>query len=554
MKPDSVTLQIISSSLLYASEEMGIALRNSAYSPNIKERMDHSAAVFDEEGRLLAQAEHIPVHLGSLPWGLKNMVDFCGREGIALEEGSMVVANDPYITGTHLNDVTLMAPIHHSGTLVGFAVNKAHHADVGGVVPGSISMDARSLQEEGYVLEPTVLWNRGDFDESKVEEFASRSRTPAERRGDLKAQVAANITGIRRVKETISKYGIEAFGLSAARSFKHSETLTRARLSGFIHGSYAATDFLEGLAGEDLKLKARVTISPSGVGVDYSGTSKQVDYPLNAVFGVTVSGVYFVLRCLLGDDIPANHGAFALLTIRAPRGTMLNPTRPHPVGGGNVETSQRNADVVFRAIAPAVPGRVRAAAGGSMNNVMIGGSTGLSPWAFYETIGVGLGGGRNADGVDGIQANMTNTMNTPIEAIERTLPLRVVRYEFRPDSSGAGRSRGGSGLARAFQALADHTTFTVLADRQRNLPWGLEGGRPGAGTRVTVVRNGKRVEISVKSTLSLARGDVVEVLTAGGGGYGDPSARSKRSIDRDMRNGLLSAGRAKLDYRPRRSG
>ena len=549
MRPDSVTLQIISSSLLYASEEMGMALRNSAYSPNIKERMDHSAAIFDGKGRLLAQAEHIPVHLGSLPWGLRNMVDYCAREGIALEEGSMVAASDPYITGTHLNDVTLMAPMYHRGRLVAFAVNKAHHADVGGAAPGSISMEARTLQDEGYVLEPSLLWRRGDFNQSVVEEIASASRTPVERRGDLKAQVAANVTGTRRVRETIDRYGIEAFELSSARSFRHSEALSRARLSRFRRGAYEASDFLEGPHGEDLALRVRVTISAAGVGVDYSGTSKELDYPLNAVFGVTISGVYFVLRCLLGDDIPANHGAFAPLKIHAPSGTILNPTRPHPVGGGNVETSQRNADVVLRAIAPAARGRVPAAAGGSMNNVMIGGGAAGSSWAFYETIGVGLGGSRSGDGMDGIQANMTNTMNTPIEAIERTLPLRIVRYEFRPDSSGAGKSRGGSGLVRAFQTLADETTFTVLADRRRRLPWGLEGGRPGSGTKVVVVKQGRRVEVPVKSTFTLAAGDVVEVSTAGGGGYGDPGARPRAMIRRDVQNGLLTAERARLDYR-----
>ncbi len=549
MSSDKVTLQIISNSLLYASEEMGIALRNSAYSPNIKERMDHSAAVFDPEGRLLAQAEHIPVHLGSLPWGLKNLIDFCAREGIRLEPDSMVVSNDPYLTGTHLNDVTLMAPIHHRGELVAFAVNKAHHADVGGAVPGSISMDARTLEDEGYVLAPSVLWRRGAFDESVVERFASASRTPNERRGDLKAQVAANVSGARRVREVIDRYGIDAFQLSADHSFKHAEALTRARLAGFSRGTYRASDWLEGPAGEDLELRVGVTISASGVVVDYAGTSKEVDYPLNAVFGVTISGVYFVFRCVLGDDIPANHGAFSALRVSAPRSTVVNPTRPHPVGGGNVETSQRNADVVFRALASATPGRVPAAAGGSMNNVMIGGEARGAPWAFYETIGVGLGGGARADGIDGIQANMTNTLNTPIEAIERTLPLRMVRYEFRPDSSGAGRFRGGSGLVRAYQALADGTTFTVLADRHRHRPWGLEGGGPGSGTSVTVVRSGRRAEVPAKSTLDLAAGDVVEVMTAGGGGYGAPTARSRSMIRKDVRNGLLTEAKAMSDYR-----
>ena len=548
MKSDEVTLQIIASSLLYASEEMGIALRNSAYSPNIKERMDHSAAVFDREGRLLAQAEHIPVHLGSLPWGLKNLIDQCRREGIGMDEGAMVVANDPYLTGTHLNDVTLVAPVHHGGSLVAFAVNKAHHADVGGTTPGSISMKARTLQEEGYVLEPSVLWRNGGFDEAVVDRFASASRTPAERRGDLKAQVAADVTGVRRVRGVIDRYGLDAFELSAARSFRHSEALSRARLSRFRPGSYEGSDILEGPGGEDLVLRARVTVTGSGVDVDYSGTSGEVDSPLNAVLGVTISGVYFVFRCLLGDDIPANHGAFAPLKIRAPAGTLLNPTRPHPVGGGNVETSQRNADVVFRAVAGAAKGGVPAAAGGSMNNVMIGGGGGGGAWAFYETIGVGLGGSRQADGIDGIQANMTNTMNTPIEAIERNLPLRIARYEFRRDSAGAGTHRGGAGLIRSFEALRDGTTFTVLSDRQRLRPWGLEGGGDGSATKVVLLSRGRETDLPAKSTLTLAAGDMVQVMTAGGGGCGDPGGRRREAVAKDVANGLLTEERARSEY------
>jgi N-methylhydantoinase B len=540
MKDDPVTLQIISSSLLYASEEMGLALRNSAYSPNIKERMDHSAAVFDPAGRLLAQAEHIPVHLGSLPWGLMNLIGFCGRRGIEFEANSMVASNNPYITGTHLNDVTVAAPVIHRGSLVAFVVNKAHHSDVGGVVPGSISMDARTLQDEGFVLEPAHLWKRGEFVGPLVERFASASRTPAERRGDLKAQVAANITGVRRVLELIRKYGLEAFEAAALHSSLHSESMSRARIATFRPGTYHATDYLEGPGGEDLRLRAKVSVGESAIDVDFSGSSGEVEYPLNAVFGVTLSGVYFVLRCLLGDDIPANHGAFAPVTVHAPEGSILNPTYPHPVGGGNVETSQRNADVIFHALSSAVKGRVPAAAGGSMNNVMIGGGKGRSTWAFYETIGVGLGGSSGADGIDGIQANMTNTMNTPIEDVERTLPIRMVRYEFRPDSAGAGRSRGGSGLVRAYKALSDDTTFTIVADRAMHLPWGLEGGTPGAGTEVLLTRGRRKVSVFPKSTLNLHAGDVVEVRTAGGGGYGNPAERPKSLVLRDKESGLLT--------------
>jgi N-methylhydantoinase B len=549
MKSDRVTLQIISNSLLYASEEMGLALRNSAYSPNIKERMDHSAAVFDPTGKLLAQAEHIPVHLGSLPWGLANLIRHLSRERTELEAGSMVAANDPYITGTHLNDVTVAAPIHSKGEVVAYVVNKAHHSDVGGVVPGSISMRARTLSEEGYVLEPTTLWRRGKFVESTVEGFSRASRTPRERRGDLKAQVAANVTGARRVKELIARYGLEAFELAGENSFKHSATLTKKRLARFRRGNYEATDFLEGPSGEDLKLRVRVAVSTSDVSLDYSGTSAEVDYPLNAVLGVTISGAYYVLRCLLGDDIPANYGAFEHVRVHAPMGTVLNPTSPHPVGGGNVETSQRNADVLFRALYPSVRDRVPAAAGGSMNNVMMGGEAAGSAWAFYETIGVGLGGRSRMDGLDGIQANMTNTMNTPIEEIERTIPIRMLRYEFRQDSSGAGKFRGGSGLIRAYQSLADGMTFTVLADRGRHLPWGLKGGFPGNGTEVVVERKGTRVAVPPKSTFRLDAGDIAEIRTAGGGGYGDPAERDVSNVIRDVEDGLLTAQKVTTDYR-----
>jgi N-methylhydantoinase B len=551
MTTDPVTLQLISNSLLYASEEMGLALRNAAYSPNIKERMDHSAAIFDREGRLLAQAEHIPVHLGSLPWGLNNMIEACRREALDLDDGSMVVSNDPYITGTHLNDVTVVAPIYHGSELVAFAVNKAHHSDVGGKVPGSISMEARNLFDEGFVLEPVYLVRKSEILDRTVERLSSASRTPQERRGDIRAQVAANVTGTRRVGDLISKYGVASFELAAAEAFRHSESMTKKRLSRLTPGAYKASDFLEGPDGAELELKVSVKVSRTGVEVDYRGTHPEVDYPLNAVFGVTLSGVYFVLRCLLGDDIPANHGAFAAVKVTAPIGCMLNPERPHPVGGGNVETSQRNADVLFRALAGAAPLAVPAASGGSMNNVMVGGKFRELQWAFYETIGVGLGGRATMDGIDGIQCNMTNTMNTPIEELERSLPIRMTRYEFRPDSSGAGEHRGGSGLVRSYMALADWTTFTVLADRERHKPWGLFGGRQGKGTEVILTRGGRSTKVSSKSTLVLRAGDEVEIRTAGGGGYGLPRRRRTSAVRNDVENYLLSPAGARLDYGPR---
>jgi len=553
MSMDLVTAQLIGDSLVYASEEMGFALRNSAYSPNIKERMDHSAALFDPTGRLLAQAEHIPVHLGSLPWGLKRLIESCAREGPPIEEGVMVASNDPYLTGTHLNDLTLLLPIHHRGELVAFAVNKAHHSDVGGLVPGSISTQAKTLFEEGFVLEPTVVWKETHFVEGALSKFSSASRTPQERLGDIRAQAAANITGSRRVKDLIGRYGLAAFKDAGAHLISHAEAITKKRLSRLKKGTYSAVDYIEGPGGEDLKICARVTVTDRKVAIDYAGTSPQVDYPLNAVFGVTISGAHFAFRCLTGDDIPANHGTFSLLEVSAPAGCLVNPSRPHPVGGGNVETSQRNADVLFRAFSRSAPRLVPAAAGGSMNNVIVGGKHRGKPWTFYETIGVGLGGSRSRDGVDGIQANMTNTMNTPVEEMERSFPFRVLRYELRPDSGGPGRSRGGVGLIRTYMVLSDGTSFTVMADRERHPPWGLAGGKPGGMTEVRLTRGGSTRRIPSKSTHMLDSGDIVEVRTAGGGGFGSPRSRPRQMVEEDLADGLVSRESALRNY-PRKPG
>ena len=545
---DKITGQIIRSSLTYASEEMGIALRNASYSPNIKDRMDHSAAIFDSEGRLLAQAEHIPVHLGSLPWGLKKLLSTSGREGNQFKEDSMIVANNPYITGTHLNDVTVVAPIYYKKELIGFTANKAHHSDIGGRVPGSINIDSTTLFEEGQIVGPDYLMYNGEFVKDLLTFFSSHSRMPRERVGDLKAQAAANITGIKRVKKIISKFGLENFKEAAIESFRYSESLTKHRISTLNRGTYTAQDYLEHPDGHDIMLKAKLTIFDQGIEIDYQGTDKEVDCPLNAVFGVTLSGIYFVVRTLIGYDIPANHGAFAPISVLAPQGTIVNPTFPHPVGGGNVETSQRNADLIYRAFSKAVPNKVPAASGGSMNNVMIGGIENGKSWAFYETIAVGLGGRKGMDGIDGIHCNMTNTLNTPIEEIERNNPLLITKYEYRVDSSGAGRYRGGSGVIRSFLMTSDSTIFTVLADRERHGPWGLFGGKEGGKTQVILLRNNKKRKISSKGTLQLKKNDEIQIHTAGGGGYGYAQERDEKKIKEDLDNGLITKTYVKKYY------
>ena len=534
MSTDPTTVEIFRNTLLYASEEMGIALRNSSYSPNIRERMDHSAAIFDAEGRLLAQAEHIPVHLGSLPLGLQKTLDYCEKEGFEMEESSMIMVNNPYIAGTHLNDVTVIRPVYYSNNLVAYTANKAHHADVGGKVPGSISIDAKTLFEEGVVIDPRYLTRKNRFVNSAVTALSSKSRTPRERIGDLKAQTAANITGERRVLEIVKKKGRRIFQQACAESLRKTEQLMRLRLSKIPSGTYQAEDYLEDPDGHDIRLRVAITISTGRLKVDYAGTDSQVSNPLNAVYGVTLSGVYYVTRTLTGDDVPANHGAFTPITVHAPEGTILNPIFPHPVAGGNVETSQRNADLLYRAFSKAIPNKVPADSGGSMNNIMMGGTYKGRNWAFYETIGVGLGATNDRDGIDGIQANMINTMNTPIEEIERSYPLLIKQYEIRPDSAGPGRHRGGSGIVRSYQSLSDDITVTILSDRGRNRPQGLFGGGPGALTEVTLYKKDKgktrKIRLPVKITLVLQKGDIIEVKTAGGGGYGKAENREKSRI------------------------
>jgi N-methylhydantoinase B len=540
---DATTTEIIRNSLVYASEEMGIALRNASYSPNIRERMDHSAAIFDSEGRLLAQAEHIPVHLGSLPWGLAKTLDYCERERIDLPPSSMIMVNNPYIAGTHLNDVTVIRPIYDANRLVGYAANKAHHSDVGGKVPGSISMDAKTLFEEGVVIDPRYLVRKNRILDPAVRALASKSRTPNERMGDLKSQIAANVTGERRVLELVQKHGVRTFQQACDKSLKKTEQLVRLRLSKMPAGSYHAADVLEDPDGHNIRLQVTITLSKGRLCVDYAGTDRQVSNPLNAVFGVTLSGVYYVTRTLTGDDVPSNHGAFATIQVNAPEGSILNPTYPHPVAGGNVETSQRNADLLYRAFSKAIPDKVPADSGGSMNNIMMGGVWKGKSWAFYETIGVGLGAQNDRDGIDGIQANMTNTMNTPIEEIERSYPLLIKRYELRPDSSGPGRNRGGTGMIRSYQSLTNNITVTVLAERGRNSPQGLFEGSPSRRTEVTLYKRTKakhrRNRLPVKTTVVLQKGDVIEIRTAGGGGYGNPEKRERSKIKQDIQNEIV---------------
>lgn len=525
---DPVRLEVIRSALVYGAEEAGIALRNAAYSHNIKERMDHSCALFDAEGRLLAQAEHIPVHLGSLPWGVRNVLQWAQAEGWRWEPGDAVMVNDSYVAGTHLNDVMVLKPVFHRRRLIGFSVNRAHHVDVGGKVVGSLSPDARSLEEEGVIVPPLRIARRDEMIEQALRPFLSRVRLPEISIGDLRAQLAAAALGERRLVELADEYGFQTLESAFSEIIASGRRRTIRHIARFPAGTFAAEDCLEDVSGTGTLSRIRVTIEKQGdaLWVDFTGTEAQLPTPFNAVFGVTLSATYFALKSVLDPDGPMNEGVLEPIRVSAPSGSLVNPVKPAPVGAGNLETSQRIADTVLKALAGAWPGRGPAAPHGCMNNVSAGGydPERKQSWAFYETIGGGAGARPGSDGPSGIHTNMTNTMNTPIEAIEQAYPVLFERYELREGSGGMGRWQGGEGIIRAWKLIGPSAEVTVIGDRHRVRPWGLAGGEGGSPGAFSVRRaDGRRIPLGSKVTLILEKGDALIVETPGGGGYGEPA-------------------------------
>jgi N-methylhydantoinase B len=548
MMVDKTTVEVIRGALVYAAEEMGIALKKSAYSPNIKERMDHSCALFDPQRRLIAQAEHIPVHLGSMA--------FAVREGMAaykgtLEPGDMILLNDPYLSGTHLPDLTLIAPIYHSGHLVGYAANKAHHTDVGGKAPGSIAGDSTELYQEGLIIPPVKFVKGGVIDPELSWLIRSNVRTPDVQMGDLRAQIAANNTGIRRVLELVRQYGLVTLHVAMGEIMDYSERRMRAAISEMPRGEYEASDYMEDVPSIGFaEIRVKVTVIDDRVVFDYSGTNPQVEAPINAPLGVTIAGIYYTLITVTDSTIPINDGCFRPITLRIPEGTMTNPRRPAPVAGGNVETSQRNVDVLMKAFAQITPSRVPAAGLGTMSNISVGGiRPDGTPWTFYETIGGGSGGRPIGDGVDGVHVNMTNTMNTPVESLEAYFPMRFISYGLRPDTGGAGEFRGGCGIERSWVLTSPKATLSVLAERTKIAPWGLHGGKPGGlGEYKIIKKGGDTITLPSKCTTRIEEGDTLIVHTPGGGGYGDPMRRDPKLVLRDVQNGLVSPKSAEKDY------
>ncbi|MFQ6076221.1 MAG: hydantoinase B/oxoprolinase family protein [Candidatus Bathyarchaeia archaeon] len=549
-KVDPITVEIVKGALIYASEEMGISLRNAAYSPNIRERMDHSCAIFDHERRMIAQAEHIPVHLGSMAWAVREGLRLFRGE---LDDGDMVILNDPYISGTHLPDITLISPVFHKDEVVGYVANKAHHSDVGGKAPGSMAGDATEIYQEGIVIPPVKFVEGGEVIHDVARIIMSNVRTPDVRMGDLRAQMAGNIMGRRRILEMVERYGLATFRKACEEVLNYSERMMRREISKIPEGRYEAEDYLEntGVSDQPVKLRVAVTVEDDHIKIDYTGTDPQAEGPVNAVWGVTLSGVYYTLRCVTDPSIPMNDGCHRPVKVYAPQGTVLNPTPPAPVAGGNVETSQRNVDVLLKAFARAIPHKVCAACQGTMNNVSMGG---LDPrtgrqWSFYETIAGGMGGRPTMDGIDGIHTHMTNTMNTPIEVAEKEFPMLFLKYGLRRDSGGAGRWRGGNGVERSWMLLSPSATLSILAERTRIPPWGLYGGKSGAFGEYSIRRrDGTVVRLRSKCTVKMNKGDVLIVKTPGGGGYGDPLDRNPDLVLDDVVEGKVSLKSAYEEY------
>ena len=526
---DPVRLSLYQHLLAAVAEEMGVALGRSAFSVNIKERRDYSCAVFDGRGELVAQAAHIPVHLGSMPLSVRAALGL-GR----LTPGDVVMLNDPYAGGTHLPDITLVEPVFLPGDRRPsfFVANRAHHADVGGMSPGSLPL-ATHIVQEGIRIPPVFLARGGRFQDDVWRLVLANVRTPEERQADLEAQVGANALGARRLVELARRAGRAELTAYAGHLLDYAEGGLRAVLAGVRPGRYRFVDHLDDDGIGDRPVPIAVTLrfpGPGGRGtavVDFTGSAPQVAGPVNAVEAITLSCVLYVLRCLAeeeaGGELPTNAGALRPVSVVLPAGTVVNARYPAPVSSGNVETSQRIVDVLLGALARALPGRIPAASAGTMNNVLLGSADGR--YTYYETMGGGHGGSARGPGADGLQSHMTNTLNTPIEALEHAYPLRVRRYGLRRGSGGRGRHRGGEGLVREIEVLTPGEA-TVIAERRRLAPWGVEGGGPGARGRNLIRRRAGRLEeMPGKFQAAVAPGDRLIVETPGGGGYGKPRRR-----------------------------
>jgi N-methylhydantoinase B len=544
---DPISFEVIRNALVAATDEMALALKRSAYSTNIKTRSDFSCAFFDAQLRSVAQGFAQPVHLGSMVEQVPKAVLAYGPENLG--PGDVIVTNDPHPSGVHLNDVSLISPVHCEGELLGYVANLAHHVDVGGGAPASIGA-FREVFQEGVIIPPVKLVAGGAIVDDIFRLILSQIRSKHETAGDFRAQIAANATGVRRVQALVRRHGIEAIRATMEELLEYTERRTRAELAKLPHGIYEAEGSVDndGYTDEPVRLKARIEIGPDGVRFDTTGSDPQRRAPVNSTYAMTFSAAAYALKCLVDPDLPVNDGFYRVLDLHAPAGTVTNCTWPAPVVGG-WETQTRLVDVMFKALLPAFPERLPAGTKAMMCQAGFG-SLDVDAGTytcFYDTFAGGYGGRFASDGPDAVQTHGQNTENAPVEETELNYPVRIDGLSLVEDSEGPGKFRGGLGLRKDYR-FDLHTTFTVLADRDRSGPHGVFGGHAGRIAEYVHIRDGVETKLPSKTTLDLVPGDVISVRTCGGGGYGPPAERDPERVLRDVLQGKVSAERARELY------
>jgi len=517
---NAIELELFRHLLVSIAEEMGVVLRRTSYSANIKERRDYSCAVYDAQGQTVAMGDHMPVHLGAMPLSVS-----AAREALALEPGDVALLNDPFRGGTHLPDITAVAPVflEHPRKPSFYLANRAHHADVGGMSPGSMPM-AREIYQEGIRIPPIKIVRAGKIDSDLLGLILANVRTPIEREGDLMAQLASLRRGDLRVRELVAKYGAPRVRTNMRELQNYSERMMRAAVRKLPSGVYRFEDCLDndGITRVPVWVRVAVTIRADSALVDFSGSDPQVQGPVNANYAVTLAAVMYVFRCLIKEDVPFTAGILRPIRVIAPEGSVVNAKLPAAMAAGNVEMSQRVTDVVLGALAQAAPDLIPAASSGTMNNLSFGGHVASRPFAYYETIAGGMGASAHASGHSATHTHMTNTWNTPVEAFEHLFPVRVERYQIRRNSGGNGKHKGGDGIIRELKFLVP-AEVTILSDRRTHAPWGLQGGAPGKPGRNTLIRGRKTIAVSAKSRLDVLPDDVLRIETPGAGAHSKPS-------------------------------
>lgn len=516
-KFDPIELEIFKNIFVSISEEMGAVLGRTSLSPNIKERKDFSCALFNQKGETFAQGSHIPVHLGAMPLSVQASL-----KTIHFEKGDLVILNDPYKGGTHLPDITCISPVFVDKKLVFFVANRAHHSDVGGMTPGSMPL-ATEIFQEGLIIPPLKIIQKGKLNVALLNMILANVRTPEERKGDLLAQIAANNKGKERLKEIIKKYGLKKILLYSKIIQDYTEKILRDSIKAIPDGIYTFSDYMDddGINDIPVKIGVKININNDEAIIDFSSSSSQVAGGINANFAVTCSAVLYVFRCLVVEDIPFNTGLMRPLKIEAPPGSIVNAQFPAATAGGNVETSQRIADVLLGALSKAIPEKIPAASSGTMNNIAFGGFDPVrnTNFAYYETIGGGMGASFFNPGLSGVHTNMTNSLNTPLEALENYLPLRIKKYSLRRGSGGDGQKKGGEGIIREYEFFVP-TQVTIMSERRKFAPYGIQGGKSGKKGQNILFSKGKKILLSSKINLKVTPGDVLRIETPGGGGYG----------------------------------